>query len=128
MIGLTRGTGIGSAFISDRIVVTDGEGVPPGGWIYLLPYGAGIVDDAVSTRGITKAFRRVTGQEKDVREIAIAAQDGDADATLVLAGAPRALADVLLPITDRFAADAVIVGGSFAKSWPLTGGLLSSFM
>lgn len=128
VIGLTLGTGVGSAFISDRVVVTTGEGVPAGGWIYSLPYRKGIIDDVVSTRGIKRAFHQATGKDKSVLEIAIAANDGDANATLVFAEAARALADVLKPIVERFAADAVIVGGSIAKSWTLTGGLLSSFI
>lgn len=128
VIGLTLGTGTGSAFVSDRIVVTDGDGVPAEGRIYSLPYGNRTLDEVASTRGIKSAFRRATGQDKNVLEIANAAKDGDTSAGLVFAEVARALADTLLPIVDQFAADAVIVGGSIAKSWSVTGGLLSNFM
>lgn len=101
VIGLTLGTGIGSAFAVDGRIVTEGEGVPPGGEIWNLPYngatgnGATVegakddsvaiggttvektVEDFVSTRAIVSAYLRRTGQTRAVVEIARAAVAAD---------------------------------------------------
>jgi glucokinase len=41
LIGVTLGTGCGSAFLVDGLPVTSGPGVPPNGWLMILSHGAG---------------------------------------------------------------------------------------
>ena len=51
VVGITLGTGVGSAFAVDGHVVREGIGVPAGGEIWNVPYQGGIVEDQISTRG-----------------------------------------------------------------------------
>ena len=44
-VGLTLGTGVGSAFAVDGKIVGKGRGVPPGGEIWDLPYRESIVEE-----------------------------------------------------------------------------------
>ena len=62
-LAVCLGTGAGSAFMVDSRLCTDaGEGVPENGWIYPLPYGASIVDDYLSDRGLRRLSRRLLGE------------------------------------------------------------------
>ncbi|HNS66064.1 MAG TPA: ROK family protein [Mesotoga infera] len=45
VIGLTIGTGLGSAFVEDGRIIENERGVPPYGWIGFLPCGKGILDE-----------------------------------------------------------------------------------
>src|SRR5215207_4070739 len=38
LLGVTLGTGLGSAFIAERKLITEGEAVPPHGWLYSCPF------------------------------------------------------------------------------------------
>jgi glucokinase len=69
-VGLTLGTGIGSAFAVNGKVVVDGPGVPPGGEIWNLPYRDGIIEDYVSTRFLRQQFEHFTGLSAEVATIA----------------------------------------------------------
>ena len=69
-VGLTLGTGIGSAFSIDGQIVTSGPGIPPGGEIWNLPYKTGIVEDYASTHFLRLHFQALTGVEAEVTAIA----------------------------------------------------------
>ena len=73
-IGITLGTGIGCAFgVADPAgsrVLTEGQGVPPGGEIWNLPYNGATVEDFVSTRFLRHQFQQLTGLEAEVSTIA----------------------------------------------------------
>jgi glucokinase len=77
-IGITLGTGIGCAFgVSDPAgsrVLTEGQGVPPGGEIWNLPYNGATVEDFVSTRYLRAQYQSLTGLEAEVAIIADAAK------------------------------------------------------
>ncbi|MGA9752487.1 MAG: ROK family protein, partial [Acidobacteriota bacterium] len=68
--GIVLGTGIGSAFARDGRWVTEGDGVPAGGEIWNLPYGAGTVEDLLSTRALKREYALQAGREADVITIA----------------------------------------------------------
>jgi glucokinase len=75
-VGITLGTGIGSAFAIDGYLKTEGLGIPHGGEIWNLPFEDGIVEDLISTRSIQQGYKECTGHEREVAEIAAgAAQD-----------------------------------------------------
>lgn len=116
---LTLGTGVGSAFLVDGVPVGSGPGVPPHGWVHLLTVGGGPLEDTVSTRAIVAAYARRTGRVASVRDVAAAARNGDGTAHAVLADAMRALGRALRPCLADFRADALVVGGSVARSWDL---------
>ena len=73
-IGITLGTGIGCAFgVADPAgsrVLTEGQGVPPGGEIWNLPYNGATVEDFVSTRYLRAQYQSLTGMEAEVAVIA----------------------------------------------------------
>ena len=83
-VGITLGTGVGSAFAVDGRLVTEGPGVPPGGEIWNLPYEGGIIEDFVSTRAIQKNYQSRTGELAEVAKIA-AKVPSDPEAAAVFA-------------------------------------------
>ncbi len=114
-VGITLGTGIGSAFAVDGRVVTEGRGVPPGGEIWNLPYEGGIVEDSLSTRAIQENYRKRTGKLQGVAEIA-AATAGDADAAAIFAEFGRHLGLALRMKLAEFGPQVVVIGGGISRS------------
>jgi glucokinase len=116
-VGVTLGTGIGSAFAVDGELVTEGPGVAPGGEIWNLPYEGGIVEDALSTRGIQGNYKRRTGVLPDVAGIAAAAATGqDPDAVAAFAEFGRHLGLALRMVLADFAPQVVVLGGGISRS------------
>jgi len=115
VVGITLGTGIGSAFAVDGRVVTEGAGVPPGGELWNLPYEGGIIEDAVSTRGIKGNYERRTGRTREVAEIAAAAQE-DPAAEEAFAEFGRHLGVALRGALAEFAPQAIVLGGGISRS------------
>lgn len=114
-VGITLGTGIGSAFAIDGRIVTEGPGVPPGGEIWNLPYQGGIVEDSLSTRGIQGNYQKRTGKLREVAAIA-ADVDADPDADAVFADFGRHLGLALRMMLSDFAPQVVVLGGGISRS------------
>lgn len=116
---LTLGTGVGSSFISGGQPIHDAPGLPPQGHAYLLEWAGRPIEDSVSRRAIMQAYEMCSGQTLDVHEIASRARDDDACAQQTLTQAFDTLGRCLAPVIAAFNADAVVIGGSIAKSWDL---------
>ncbi|MGP8251323.1 MAG: ROK family protein [Terracidiphilus sp.] len=114
-IGLTLGTGIGSAFAVDGRLTTTGPGVPKDGEIWNVPYENGIVEDFVSTRAIAGNYGRRTGKTISVAEIA-AAVTNDSDAQEAFAEFGHHLGQVIGSLLADFRADVVVLGGGISRS------------
>jgi glucokinase len=114
-VGITLGTGIGSAFGLEGRVVTEGPGVPPSGEIWNLPYEGGIIEDSVSTRAIQGGYQKRTGRLCEVCEIAAAAP-GDSAAAEVFADFGRHLGLALRMALAEFAPKVVVIGGGISRS------------
>lgn len=114
-IGLTLGTGIGSAFAVDGRVMTEGPGVPPGGEIWNVPYQDRIVEDFLSTRAIQKGYRERTGEEREVADIAAGAEH-DPAAAEVFKEFGRQLGLVVRSLHSPFEPDVVVLGGGIARA------------
>jgi len=115
-IGVTLGTGLGSAFMSRGQIVESGPDVPPEGRLDLLPFRGAPVEETLSSRGLRAAY----GEDgADVVEIARRARAGDAGARGVLHRFGSDLGEFLVPWVERFAPTVVVVGGSIARSWDL---------
>jgi len=115
VVGITLGTGIGSAFAVDGRVVTEGPGVPPGGEIWNLPYEGGIVEDSLSTRAIQSNYQKRTGVLPNVGEIAAEAAS-NADAAAVFTEFGHHLGLALRMLLSDFAPQVAVLGGGISRS------------
>jgi glucokinase len=114
-VGITLGTGIGSAFAVNGRIVTEGPGVPSGGEIWNLPYGEGTIEDAISTRAIQDHYQQRAGALCKVSEIAALAAD-HAEAAEVFIAFGRHLGLALRQILAEFTPDVVVIGGGISRS------------
>lgn len=114
-IGITLGTGLGSAFLVDGRIVESGPGVPDEGRLDLVPFRGGPVEDVISRRGLLVAYGLEPGV--DVAQIAERARQGDPRAAAVLAAFGTALGEFLAPWIDAFGPSCVVIGGSISGAW-----------
>jgi glucokinase len=110
-IGITLGTGIGSAFAVDGEIVWTVPGVPDGGEIWNLPFGSGTVEDAISTATLVADYLEQSGRRMDVAAIAAAARGGDPIAQEVFVRFGTQLAEVLNKLCRDFPAEQILLGG-----------------
>jgi glucokinase len=116
-MGVTLGTGLGSAFLeSGRIVDAAPHVVPPEGRLDLIPFRGAPVEETLSRRGLRAAY---ADDSADVVEIANRARAGERRASDVLRGFGSALGEFLAPWVERFAPTCVVLGGSIARSWDI---------
>jgi glucokinase len=118
-VGITLGTGIGSAFIADDRIVRSGPGVPPGGELYVLSFRGAPVEETVASRGLITAYGAGEGEQLDAEEVAARARVGEPKAGRVFQELGRALGEFLTPWLRGFAPSCLVVGGSIARSWEL---------
>jgi hypothetical protein len=91
---VTLGTGLGFGVVKDAAVLDNGKGGPPVS-IFSRPYKNGILEDAVSARGISARYQCLSGVLAAPREIAERAAKGDAHAVEVFRETGEILAAVL---------------------------------
>ncbi|WP_055697953.1 ROK family protein [Streptomyces silaceus] len=118
-VGITLGTGIGSAFAVGGDVRHDGPGVPPQGRVDLVTAGGRPLEDSVSRRAILARYGAGADGALDVSDIADRARAGERRARDVLDGAFAVLGAVLAPFLRQFDATSLVVGGAMAASWDL---------
>jgi glucokinase len=117
-MGVTLGTGIGSAFAVGAKIVEQGPGVPEGGELYHLPWRGATVEDAVSTRRIQRCYKEKTGMTLSVKEIMLrAGTDCFAAETVREFGAD--LGRILETFAPVFDPDVIVLGGGISRSAPL---------
>jgi glucokinase len=115
-IGITIGTGLGSAFLEHGSIVRDGGRVPPGGELYRVPFRNAPVEERISRRAL---LARYGSEDVEVVEIAQRARAGDQGARDAFDALSTDLADFLRPWLAAFAPSCLVVGGSIARSWDL---------
>jgi glucokinase len=115
-IGITLGTGLGSAFISDGKIVESDPDVPPEGRLDLIPFRGKPVEETLSSRGLRAAY---AADGPDVVEIARRASAGEGRAADVMHRFGSALGEFLGRWVYLFAPTRVVLGGSIARSWDL---------
>ncbi len=132
LVALTIGTGLGSGFIEDGRAVTSGGQVPPDGEVWNLPYGDGILEDHVSARALTAAYRArpdgtglpgpglpalgLAGMGKTAREVSVLAAEGDETAVAAFRAMGAALGRGLVPVLARFEPEVIVIGGKVGQS------------
>jgi glucokinase len=120
-MSITIGTGLGSAFIDDKIPVVDGSEVPGIGCVYHLPYKDSIADDHFSTRWFLGSYKKATGKVvKGVKEMADLAA-ADKTAMRLFTDFGERLALFLAPWLKKFGAEILVVGGNISYAYQLFG-------
>ena len=115
-IGVTLGSGLGSAFLERGQIVETDPRVPPEGRLDLVSFRGAPVEETLSRRGLRAAYG---GAAPDVIEIAQRARAGEKHAADVLGGFGGALGEFLAPWIARFDPTCLVFGGSIARSWDL---------
>lgn len=111
VIGITLGTGLGSAFFKDDIVY-DGD-------LYLTPYKDATAEDYLSTRWFIKRYQELSGHTvTNVKEIRDKIPEDD-NATSVFTEFGKNLGEVLAAYIKRHNADVVVIGGNIIKALDL---------
>jgi glucokinase len=109
VLGLTLGTGFGSAICEDGRV-EDAN-------LWCDPYTGGIAEDLFSTRWFVKRYAELTGRRvKDVKEI-LETPGNASFVQQVFCEFGKNLGEYLVSITKRFRFDTVVIGGNIAKSF-----------
>lgn len=121
VVVLTLGTGVGSGFVKNRCLVETGDEVPANGWVYCLPFGDGIVDDAFSTRWVCSRYEQLTGKPIAGAREAAERHASDAAARQLFDEYGERLATFAGPVMQRFCARTLVLGGNIARACPLFG-------
>lgn len=120
-IGITLGSGLGSAFLDDGELVTSGQGVPPGSRLDLVDFRGRPAEETISRRGLMEAYgSRGMGAVEPV-EIARRARAGEAAARETFARFGMAVGELLTRPVDAFRPRSLVFGGSIARAWDLFG-------
>jgi glucokinase len=125
-LSITLGTGFGSAFISNRIPIVDGDEVPKMGCIYHIPYRDGIADDYFSTRGLLGRYKSATGKELNgVKELAeLVSSDKIVSDLFNDFGENAGL--FLAPYLKKFKAEILVIGGNISHAYALFGNVFEN--
>jgi glucokinase len=118
-VGITLGTGIGSAFVADDQILRSGPGVPPGGELYALSFRGAPVEETISSRGLVSAYGSSDAGPLDAEEVAARATARESAARRAFEELGRALGEFLAPWLLGFEPSCLVVGGSIARSWEL---------
>lgn len=128
VIGVTLGTGFGTAFIDHGEPQLSGPGVPPNGWLHAFPVGNLRADDAFSIRGLQRLLAQAGGLPLDIKQAADAARTGDQRAAAVFSRYGRGVGKFLASFAVAYRADAVLVLGGIAEALNLFGPSLAAML
>ena len=111
VIGITLGTGIGSAVFKDGVVY-DGD-------LYVTKYKDSTAEEYLSTRWFIKRYKELTGIEaENVKDICdLVPSDGAAVKVFIEFG--NNLGEVLAAYINKHNASTVVIGGNIIKAWEL---------
>lgn len=116
IIGITLGTGVGSGFIEDGVILTSDDRIPPDGEIWDLTHGSTVLEDEVSTRGLMTYYRQLSGQRFAPEAIARLAGHGNHNAAATFARTGTILGECLAPICEAFKPEQIIIGGKISRA------------
>lgn len=125
-IGVTLGTGLGSAFLADGRIVATGSDVPPEGSLHLTTLHGRPVEELVSSRGLLARYDSGANGDVDVAGLGELARSGDARAGEAFRDTASALGECLAPWIRSFQPAVVVIGGSIAGAWDLLGPVLEA--
>jgi glucokinase len=116
LIGVTLGTGIGSAFVVEGKSVESGPGVPFHGWLYQEPFQGLPADDIFSTRGLLARLQEIDRTYDTVAAFAAAARSGEASLKQAFLQFGSDLGEFLAPFAREFGAEVMLVLGGIAQA------------
>jgi len=125
LIGVTLGTGFGSAFVVGGASVAAGAGVPPNGWLYNVPFRGVPADEIFSTRGLTARLLKIGAAHATIADSAESARQGSAQVRQAFAEFGDDLGAFLAPYAVAFGAEAILVLGGIARAFDLFGPALT---
>lgn len=112
------GTGTGTAFIKDGIVLKNEEdGSPKDGWIYEHPFKEGKIDEYISVRGLKRIAKKVTGKALTGLEIFNMCAAGDEKGLEIYRLFGSDVREALEPYILSFRPDRIVFGGQISKSF-----------
>ena len=115
LLGVTLGTGLGSAFVAEGNIITQGEDVPQHGWLYSCMVGNQRADDVFSTRGLLARLRTRGIQVADLADLVHVSKEQAVEDALHSFGTDLGM--FLKPFVSNFRAESVLVTGGIAESW-----------
>lgn len=109
-IGVTLGTGFGSAFYSNGISV-DGE-------LWCAPYNGGIAEDSISTRWFIKRYKELSTTGKEINGAVDLYNTINTDplSKQIFNEFGETLRDFLIPLIQERKADTLVLGGNISKA------------
>lgn len=119
VLGITAGTGLGSAFYDGSRAA--GKFLPSGsGFLYDLPYREGLAEDYVSAKWILERYSALSGKKMDeVKAVAHAGNEGDVHARQVFLEFGENLAGVLAEVIPVCKPGKIVFGGNIFRSYDL---------
>jgi glucokinase len=124
VLGITLGTGLGSAFLEQGRFVRSNPRAPADGALYTLAFRGAPVEETISRRALLAAYGASSEAGTDVEQIAARGRAGERRARLVFRELAADLAEFLVPALRSFAPTCLVVGGSIARAWDLLGPVL----
>lgn len=125
-VSVTFGTGFGSAFISGKVPVVDGDEVPKYGCIWHIPYKDSIADDYFSTRWFLRRYKEISGDElSGVKELVERVSRDKVARDLFYEFGDNAAA-FLAPWLKLFRAEILVIGGNISYAWDLFGEIFTA--
>jgi predicted NBD/HSP70 family sugar kinase len=125
-VGITLGTGLGSAFLQAGRIVRTGPGIPADGALYRLEFRGAPVEETISRGALLARYGADAAPRSDVEQIAERARAGERRARLVFEQLGADLAEFLASPLEAFAPTCLVVGGSIAHAWELLEPALAS--
>ena len=117
LLGVSLGTGLGSAFIANGTCITEGPTVPEHGWLYSFLYGEQRADDLFSTRGLLARLRAYGIDAVNIESALNMADQNQQALADAFASFGADLGAFLTPFVSKFRAKAVLVTGGIAEAW-----------
>jgi glucokinase len=118
-VGITLGSGLGSAFSEEGEIVRSDARVPPHGELYRLRFRGAPVEQTISRAGLLAGYGTGLDERVDVEQLADRALAGERAAQRVFTFLGTALGQFLFPWLRTFEPSCLVVGGSIARSWAL---------
>lgn len=118
-IYLTLGTGCGSTFIENQQIVKGKYGLNDEGALYNKPFRDGIIDQYLSSQGLSKlaendGFKGINGYE-----LSKLAREGNTTAKVIFDKFGQLIGQALSPYIHTFQPDEIVLGGQISKSFDL---------